>query len=103
MTQMSAFDYVCQEVQRDTGMTDAVARGTVRLAVKEAGLDPEAVGAEQMAVVVEKLLPGELASHRIEGAAELCARVAEGLGRQSFAAAADRMDAAAGVLSRLGG
>lgn len=103
MTRMTAFEYVCQEVQRDTGMTDAVARGTVRLAVKEAGLDPDAVGSGQMVVVVEKLLPQELASHRIEGAAELCSRLAQGLGCHDFAAASDRAGAAAGILSRLGG
>ena len=65
MAETEAFTIVCDHLQRATGLERPAARGTVRLALKEAGLDPETVTAEQMAVVTEKVLPKELEALRI--------------------------------------
>jgi hypothetical protein len=98
----SAFDYVCREIERTTKLDAPVARGTARLAVKEAGLDPETVSAAQLKVVVQELLPRELQSLRIDGVEALCEQLAEALERDIFEDGADRAGSAASVLERLG-
>jgi hypothetical protein len=65
MGESKAFDIACSYLERSTGLERPAARGTVRLALKEAGLDPETVTADQLAVVTEKLLPAELRALRI--------------------------------------
>ena len=102
MTGVAVFDYVCAEIERSTELDRAVARGTVRLALKEAGLNPESVDPAGMEVVVEKLLPAELKGHRIDGIEDLCRRMLQALSTRQFAAASDRAGDAASVLGRLG-
>ena len=65
MADSAAFDLACEYLEGATGLDRPAARGTVRLALKEAGLDPESVSASQMAVVSEKVLPAELRALRI--------------------------------------
>jgi hypothetical protein len=65
MAETEAFTIVCDHLERATGLERPAARGTVRLALKEAGLSPESVTAQQMAVVTEKVLPKELSALRI--------------------------------------
>lgn len=60
-----AFTLVCDHLIRNTGLDRPAARGTVRLALREAGLDATTVSPGQMRVVVNKLLPVELRSLRI--------------------------------------
>nr|MDJ0853233.1 hypothetical protein [Myxococcota bacterium] len=48
------------------------ARGTVRLALKEAGLDVRSVTRSQMVVVVERVLPQALSSRGVQDFDELC-------------------------------
>jgi hypothetical protein len=102
VAEVAVFEYVCAEIERCTPLEGPVVRGTVRLALKEAGLNPESVDAGGMEVVVDKILPQELAAHRIEGIDELCARLAQTLATRQFAQPADRAGAAASVLDRLG-
>ena len=65
MAESEAFTLVCEHLERATGLARPAARGTVRLALKEAGLDAETVTPAQMAVVTEKVLPAELGALRI--------------------------------------
>jgi len=65
MAETEAFTIVCDHLERATGLERPAARGTVRLALKEAGLSPESVTPQQMGVVTEKILPKELESLRI--------------------------------------
>lgn len=65
MAEAEAFTIVCDHLERATGLERPAARGTVRLALKEAGLSPETVTPAQMAVVTEKILPRELEALRI--------------------------------------
>lgn len=73
MAGSAAFERVCQALEQDTALDRLQARGTVRLALKEAGLDPAGVTGAQMAVVLEKLLPRELEVRGVHGSAEVCA------------------------------
>jgi hypothetical protein len=70
---MSAiFDFVAAEIERQTELEKLEARGTVRLALKEAGFNPSGITTEQMAVVLERVMPGELVSRGVEDAESIC-------------------------------
>src|SRR5215468_9731229 len=75
MADSPAFVFVCEELERLTKLTRDEARGTVWLALRDAGFTASAVGPREMKVVLERLMPRELASRRIERGAELCAEI----------------------------
>jgi len=60
VSQSRAFDHACETLERKTKLSRLEARGTVRLALKAAGLDAGRVTARQMGVVFERIMPGEL-------------------------------------------
>lgn len=76
MSASKVFDWVSRELASATAWSEIEARGTVRLALKEAGLEARDVTAAQMAVVLRQVLPEKLASRGIEGGAALCAGLA---------------------------
>ena len=76
------------------------ARGTVRIALKQAGLEARSITAEQMAVVVQKILPTELGSRGIDGVEDLCQSILAGLNKVKNGPVSETPDA---VFKRLGG
>ena len=76
MAASAAFDRVCADLEAASVFTTLEARGTVRLALKQAGFDPKAVTGAQLAVVVRRVLPRELELRGIEDAEALCERLA---------------------------
>jgi hypothetical protein len=68
----SIFDLVADELERRTDLAKLEARGTVRLALREAGLDARAVSSEQMTVMLRKVMPKEMQSRGIEDAESIC-------------------------------
>jgi len=95
-----AFDFTCEALERESSLDRLEARGTVRLSLKQAGLEARSVTPDQMRAVVEKLLPAELASRGVEGADALCASLISGLAGLTMAGGADSPDE---VFRRLGG
>ena len=71
MADTAAFGWLCNELERVTTLNRLEARGTVRIALKQAGLESRSVTPDQMRVVVEKLLPGELETRGVDGASEM--------------------------------
>jgi len=101
MAESAAFAWLCSELELRSSLDRLEARGTVRIALKQAGLDHKSVTPEQMRVVVEKLLPGELKARSIDDDA-LCGALASGL--RSVDAGPDRgPEAPDEVFRRLGG
>ena len=100
MSDSEAFDYVCDQLEQKTELDRLAARGTVRLALKQAGLEARAVAPDQMKVVVEKVLPGELSSRGIDGGDTVCTGIAAGLGGMGLGGSVETPDA---VFKRLGG
>ena len=100
MADAEAFDFVCDHLEQNTMLDRLVARGTVRIALKEAGLEARTVSPDQMSVVAEKVLPAELNSRGIEDAEGICAAIKRGLDSLDSGAGADTPDA---VFKRLGG
>jgi len=99
MADSAAFDFVCRELEDRSSLDRLEARGTVRLALKQAGLDARTVTPEQIAVVVDRVLPGELASRGIESPDVLCQRISSGVARVSGDASVETPDA---VFERFG-
>jgi hypothetical protein len=73
----SLLDVVSAELERRSSLGRLEARGTVRLALKAAGLDAAAVTVQQMAVVLRRVLAGELAARRVADPGALCEALAE--------------------------
>jgi hypothetical protein len=101
VTDAPAFALVCSHLETTTGLDRPAARGTVRLALKEAGLDAETVSPAQMSVVVQKLLPRELRSLRISDVEGHCTALLARLKRLAMGDATGG-DGPQAVFQRLG-
>jgi hypothetical protein len=98
----SPFDFVCEKLESVSALSSLEARGTVRLALKQAGFDPRTVSPDEMVVVVRKVLPEELKVRAIDDADGLCEMLATELKSQGFQASSDE-NAPEAVFRRLGG
>jgi hypothetical protein len=76
-----AFEFVCGELERLSQMTRLEARGTVRLALKDAGFSAGEVRPQEMLVVLMKLMPKELVSRGVASGEEICRKISEGIVR----------------------
>ena len=98
------FDAAAESLEQRTSLNRLEARGTLRIALKTAGLEAKGLTAEQLGVVFEKVLPQELAMRGIEDAADVCAAVmASILGSAAAAETAGTQRTVSDVFSRLGG
>jgi hypothetical protein len=97
------FDFTATQLEQATSLDKLAARGTVRLALKAAGLDPGAVSTRQMLVVLKSVMPAELGKRGIEDAAGVCQRLGEALAKAGLSSdAPDGADRAAAIFARLG-
>ena len=101
MAQAGAFDWICGELEQRSKLDTLEARGTVRIALKQAGLDARTVTAEQLTVVAQRVLPGELVARGIEDAESICAHLLVGLKRLDLGGPA--AESPEDVFRRLGG
>lgn len=100
MADSAVFDFVCDKLEQATAMDRLAVRGTVRIALKQAGLEARTVTGQQMAVVLERVLPTELTSRGVDGGDALCTKILAGLSSVASTAQADTPDT---VFQRLGG
>jgi hypothetical protein len=96
------FERACTELQQATSFDSLSSRGTVRLALKSAGLDPREVTAAQMIVVVKRVLPAELKARGVKGADDMCSVIASRIVNIA-SATADQGSSVEDVFRRLGG
>lgn len=101
MATSAAFEWLCAELESSTGLDQLTARGTVRIALKQAGLDPNAATANQLSVVLRRVLPGELGSRGIDTADGICSQIAARISQIPVATSAH--DSPEAVFQRLGG
>ena len=101
MAGATAFDWICGELERLTSLDTLEARGTVRLALKEAGLEARSVSPEQLSVVVSRILADELRVRGIDDADEVCESLIIGLKGQQPVSSSD--ESPEEVFKRLGG
>ena len=88
MVESPVFDWMSNALEEVTPWNALSARGTVRLALKKAGLDPRSVNKVEMIVVVDRLLERELAVRGIEDAAQVCRDLRSRLETESFGSGA---------------
>jgi hypothetical protein len=69
------FDFAAQKLEQHTGFSQLEARGTLRIAVKSAGLELKSLTVDELRVVIEKLMPGELEQRGVEDTLSACAAV----------------------------
>lgn len=100
MADSAAFDFVCGELESRSSLNRLEARGTVRLALKEAGFAAASVTPVQIRAVVERVLPRQLASRGIADGDALCTHIAAGLSGVADAGGAESPEA---IFARLGG
>jgi hypothetical protein len=81
MGDSAAFDLVSNQLEQQSSLSRLEARGTVRLALKEAGLDPATVTVAQMTIVVQKVLSSELKNRGVSDAGALCEALVDRLSR----------------------
>ena len=93
MAESAAFEAACTSIEQSGALDRLAARGTIRLALKEAGLEPRTVTPSQLRVVVEKVLPAALTSRGVSASAELCSRIAKSLDGLEAGTRADTPDA----------
>jgi hypothetical protein len=77
----SIFERVADALEQRTDLSQLEARGTVRLALKQAGLEARDVTGAQMAVVVDQVLPPELRSRGVERGEDICREIGSSLQR----------------------
>jgi len=73
--EISLFDFAAEKLERHTRLSQLEARGTLRIAVKAAGLDPKSLNVQELRVVFEKLMPGELEQRGVQAGGDVCAAV----------------------------
>ncbi|HEB88035.1 MAG TPA: hypothetical protein ENI85_00545 [Deltaproteobacteria bacterium] len=71
MSASAVFELACEVLEAESDLSRLEARGTIRLALKKAGLEAHAIDRDQMCVVTEKILPEELVARGIEPRAVL--------------------------------
>jgi len=71
----SLFDFAAQKLEQQTGISQLEARGTLRIVVKSAGLDPRSLTIDELRVVLGKLMPRELEKRGVQDSLNACAAV----------------------------
>jgi hypothetical protein len=103
MADSQAFEWVCGELERSTSLDRLQARGTLRLALKEAGLEARSVTAAQIDAVVRQVLPGELRARGVQEEAAICENLAASLVAAELEGESSGAESPEEVFRRLGG
>ena len=97
MADSPAFTALCEALEEATSLDRLEARGTVRLALKQAGLEAHSVSASQLGVVIERVLPEELRTRGVDDS--VCPSLASTMASISDGGGVESPEA---VFSRLG-
>jgi hypothetical protein len=97
------FDLAAEKLETSVDMDRLTARGTLRIALKEAGLDAHKLTVPQLRAVFEKLMPKELDARGVSGAAAICHSVMEEIARSADSIDIDSSASPDDVFKRLGG
>jgi hypothetical protein len=100
MADSSAFEAACACLEKSSSLTNLQARGTIRLALKEAGFEAKTASPQVLGAVVRRVLPAELRSLRVDDPEGICTKIALALEGMNSEPAAETAEA---VFKRLGG
>ncbi len=71
----NAFNFVSSELEKRCDLSQFVARGTLRLALRDAGLDPHWVTWVQMKHAVDRVLASELVKRSVADSTGVCREI----------------------------
>ncbi len=74
------FDFAADSLEQNSRFDRLEARGTLRIALKAAGLEPKNLTGTQLQVVFEQVMPGELDSRGVSDMQDVCSAVLADLG-----------------------
>ena len=97
------FDLAAERLEHHTSLDLLQARGTLRLALKAAGLQPAGLTMDQLRVAFERVLPGELETRGVGDAASVCGAVVDDVACSPVAGAGAESANVDEVFRRLGG
>ncbi len=97
------FDAAAKALEDHTGLDRLSARGTLRLSLKQAGLDPQKLSVLQLRAVFEKLMPRELEARGVADAAGACRRAIAAIASAPSSGGASTAESPDDVFKRLGG
>ena len=95
------FEIVCEKLEQSTELSRLEARGTVRIMLKEAGLNAKRISPDEMRAAVEQMAPRYLESRGVEHVEKVCAGVIQELDRVQTDMA-DPSQAVESIFGRLG-
>jgi hypothetical protein len=97
------FDFLAEQLDARSSLDRLEARGTLRLALKGAGLEPRTSSLEQLRVICQRVLPDELASRGVADPDAVCRGLIQDLASDAAPAASGAANSVESVFSRLGG
>ena len=97
------FDVAAERLEHHTGFSRIESRGTLRIALKSAGLEPKSLTIDELRVVFEKLMPGELEHRGVSDATSVCGAVIGDLANSPTPTDGDAAGDVDGIFRRLGG
>jgi hypothetical protein len=97
------FDIAAESLEGHTDMDRLAVRGTLRIAVKEAGLYPEKLTLPQLRVIFEKLMPKELEARGVSDAAAVCTATMDEIARSANTIDTESSASPDDIFKRLGG
>jgi hypothetical protein len=97
------FDIAAERLEESSDMDRLAARGTLRLAVKDAGLDVQNLTIPQLQAVFEKLMPRELEARGVTDAAATCKAVMNDIASAASTADLTASSSPDEIFERLGG
>ena len=100
MADSAAFEAACACLETASSLSSLEARGTIRLALKEAGFEAKTASPQVVGAVVQRLLPAALRSRRVADPEAICSKIARALDGLLSDSASDTAEA---VFKRLGG
>ena len=95
------FDLVAERLEHHSELNRIESRGTLRIALKSAGIEPKSLAIDELRVVFAKLMPGELEQRGMSEAAAVCSAVMDDVTDSPEAAEADRSNKPDDVFRRL--
>ncbi len=95
------FDFPAERLEHHASLNRLEARGTLRIALKAAGVDPKNLTGAQLQVVFEKVMPGELKSHGVSDMQDVCAAVLADIARDGGTATDAGVTSPDDIFSRL--
>ena len=97
------FDLTAEKLEESTNMDRLAARGTLRIALKKAGLDARKLTIPQLRAIFEKLMPKELDARGVGDAAAACKATMDEIERSADAIDTASSDSPDDIFQRLGG